>query len=247
MSYNELKECKKLQSNKRGHKMKVKNIIIISIIILVLTLSIFKISKDKGYKNFKELESNEVENEDYTIHLEESDSDILLMAIHGGGIEPGTTELIENISADNNYAYYSFNGIKQTGNQDMHITSTNFDEPQALNLVKNSLVTLSFHGYDEREKKHTYLGGLDKDLAEEITLKLKDAGFSVSYAPKRLSGKKKANIVNKNKQNKGVQLEISTAQREVFFKDNDLSSENRKHKQDAFYKYTSAIEAALKN
>lgn len=194
MSYNKLKEYKKSQSNKRGHKMRVRNTMVISIfilIILVLTLLIFKPTNNKEYKNFKELESNEVENEDYTINLEESDSNILLMAIHGGGIEPGTTELIWSIVAENNYSYYSFNGIKQTGNQSMHITSTNFDEPQALELVKNSLITLSFHGYDEPKKKHTYIGGLDKKLAEEITLKLKDAGFSVSYAPKRLSGKKK--------------------------------------------------------
>lgn len=230
--------------------MRVRNIMVISIfilIILVLTFLIFKPTNSKEYKNFKELKSNEVENEDYTIDMMESDSDILLMAIHGGGIEPGTTELIKRIAVENNYSYYSFNGIKKSGNQNMHITSTNFDELQALELVKNSLVTLSFHGYDERDKKHTYIGGLDEDLAEKIEKNLKEAGFSVSPAPKRLSGEKKDNIVNKNKREKGVQLEISTAQREAFFKNNDLSSANRKHKQDAFYEYTLAIEEALKN
>lgn len=216
------------------------------LIVLVISLLISKPTNNKEYKNFKKLKSNEVENNDYTINLEKLDSRILLMAIHGGGIEPGTTELIEGIAKENNYSYYSFNGIKQAGNQSMHITSTNFDEPQAINLVENSLVTLSFHGYEEREKKHTYLGGLDTELAEKIANQLKEAGFSVSDAPKELSGKEKDNITNKNKRGKGVQLEISTAQREAFFKNNDLSSKNRKYKEDTFYEYASAIEAALK-
>ncbi|HLR60249.1 MAG TPA: poly-gamma-glutamate hydrolase family protein [Pseudogracilibacillus sp.] len=227
--------------------MRVKSMIILStLIVLVIFLLIFKPINNKEYKNFEKLKAKEVENKDYTISHKKSDSRVLLIAIHGGGIEPGTTELIEGIAKDNSYSYYSFNGIKQTGNQSMHITSTHFDEPQGLDLVKKSLVTVSFHGYEERDQKHTYLGGLDTGLAKEIAKQLKKAGFSVSDAPKELSGKEKDNITNKNKRGKGVQLEISTAQREAFFKNNDLSSKNRKHKETTFYEYTSAIEAALK-
>jgi len=227
--------------------MRVKSMIILStLIVLVIFLLVFKPINNKEYKNFEKLKAKEVENKDYTISHKKSAPRILLIAIHGGGIEPGTTELIEGIAKDNNYSYYSFTGIKQAGNQSMHIMSTHFDEPQALDLVKSSLVTVSFHGYEERDKKHTYLGGLDTELGEEIAKQLKKAGFSVSDAPKELSGKDKNNITNKNKQGKGVQLEISTAQREAFFKDNDLSSKNRKNKEATFYEYTSAIEAALK-
>lgn len=227
--------------------MRVKSMIVLSVlIVLVIFLLIFKPINNKEYKNFDKLKAKEVESKDYTISQKESDPHILLIAIHGGGIEPGTTELIEGIAKDNSYSYYSFNGIKQAGNRNMHITSTHFDEPQALDLVESSLVTVSFHGYDERDKKHTYLGGLDTELAKEIARQLKKSGFSVSDAPKELSGKEKDNITNKNKRGKGVQLEISTAQRKAFFKNNDLSSKNRKHKEVTFYEYTSAIEAALK-
>lgn len=230
--------------------MKRKIVIIISIVI-VFTLTFyfyFFETKNKGkYKDFEELTSVEIEKEDYTIHTKRSDSGVLLMAIHGGGIEPGTTEIIKYLAEENNYSYYSFNGIKKKDNQNMHITSTNYDESQALKEVANSSITLSFHGYSEHEKKHTYIGGLDKELAKNIKIKLKEAGFSASDAPKEFDGKNRNNIVNKNKQKKGVQLELSTAQRKAFFQNNDLSSINRKHKEDSFYEYTKAIEEALKN
>ena len=219
--------------------------------VLLLSFFIFKPSNDKEYKsdqvyqNFAELAAKEVENEDYTIHFEQKDSDVLLLAIHGGGIEPGTTELIKHLASENNYSYYSFNGIKKSGNQVMHITSTDYDEPEALNLVAGSKITLSFHGYKEKVKEHTYIGGLDKKLAKKVSEKLKEAGFSVSDAPREFDGTKKENIVNKNKQGKGVQLEISTAQREAFFKDKSLSASNRKHQKADFYAYLQAIEGAL--
>lgn len=224
------------------------NVIIIIILIIGLFYFIpFKTTNNDEYKSFEELAASEIENEDYTIHIEETDSNILLMAIHGGGIEPGTTELVKYIATKNNYAYYSFNGIKKQGNQKMHITSTNYEEPQALELVAKSVITLSFHGYNQEEKKHTYIGGLDKELAKKIKVSLKEAGFSVSDSPKRFKGIKKANIVNKNQQKKGVQLELSTAQRMAFFKDNNLASKNRKQKETEFYKYTEAIENGLEN
>lgn len=236
--------------------MKGKMLMVITIGILslfLLSFYIFKPSKDEeyksdqGYQNFAELAANEVESEDYTIHFERKDSDVLLLAIHGGGIEPGTTELIKHLASENNYSYYSFNGIKMSGNQTMHITSTQYDEPEALNLVAESSITISFHGYKEEVKKHTYIGGLDKKLAKKMSEKLKEAGFSVSDSPKEFDGTKEGNIVNKNKQSKGVQLEISTAQREAFFKDKDLSASNRKHQEADFYEYLQAIEAALED
>lgn len=230
--------------------MRRKIIIIMSFIIvfiLIYYFFVFETTNNSKYKNFEQLSSVEIKEEDYTIHAEGSDSNVAVIAIHGGGIEPGTTELIKNLAEENSYSYYSFNGIKKKDNQNMHITSTDYDEPQALNIVANSSITLSFHGYAEQKKKHTYIGGLDKELAKKIKIKLKEAGFSVSDAPKKYDGRNRNNIVNKNKQNKGVQLELSTAQRKAFFKNNDLSSTNRKYKKDIFYEYTSAIGESLKN
>src|SRR5690625_8044999 len=92
----------------------------------------------------------------------------------------------------------------------MHITSMDYDEPLALELVNKSLITLSFHGYDEPNKKHTYVGGLDTALVKKVIEQLNEANFSASIAPESLDGSEKDNIVNQNNKNKGVQLELST-------------------------------------
>src|SRR5690625_258481 len=227
--------------------MKSKIMITISAaIVTVIAFSIIEFKKDSPnkYESFEQLEKTETINEDYSIHFEENDPDVLLMAIHGGGLEAGTTELTEYIASANGYSYYTFNGIKQKSNLEVRIQSTKFDEPMALEAVFNSFITLSFHGY-EGEDKNTYVGGLDEGLSEKVKLELINAGFSVSNPPKTLAGEEKDNIVNKNKNKKGVQIEISTAQREAFFENNSLSSENRKSENTAFYEYANAIAKAL--
>lgn len=225
-------------------------IMIIFGVAVVSAIAFFIINYETGspdkYKNFEQLEETEAINKDYSIHFEENNSDVLLIAIHGGGIEPGTTELTKYMADKYGYSYYTFNGIKKEDNLSMHITSTNYDEPKALEMMSNSLRTISFHGY-ESDIKNTYVGGLDEKLSQKIKSELEGAGFPVSGPPKRFEGKDKNNIANKNKSKKGVQLEISKAQREAFFKNNNLASENRKDKEPEFHAYVEAIQKALNN
>ena len=53
-----------------------------------------------------------------------------------GGIEPGTTELAQVIAEKGGYNYFSFKGIRSKGNNELHVTSTHYDNKQALDLVK---------------------------------------------------------------------------------------------------------------
>ena len=223
--------------------------LIVIIFILMLLVNKFDATESKGndkYESFEQLSQHEKQEVDYKISFKKATSDILLMAIHGGSIESGTTELVDQIALEDNDSYYSFQGIKKKNNADLHITSSHFNEPKALDLVSDSLYTLSFHGYGDEKDKHTYIGGLDEQLAETVRMELKEAGFSVSDAPEDIEGKEKHNIVNRNKRKKGVQLEISTAQRKAFFTNDDFSSANRKNKTKEFYTYTKAIQKALR-
>ncbi|MGV9803955.1 poly-gamma-glutamate hydrolase family protein, partial [Mycobacterium sp. NPDC003449] len=68
------------------------------------------------------------------------------IAIHGGGIEPGSGEAARAVGAGL-MSHYEFAGIKAANNSDLHVTSTNFDEPTCQSLVTGSLRCLSFHGY----------------------------------------------------------------------------------------------------
>jgi Poly-gamma-glutamate hydrolase len=68
-----------------------------------------------------------------------------LVAPHGGGIEPGTSELADAI-AGSDLSFYTFEGLKSSGNTDLHITSTRFDEPMCLTLLASSSVVVTLHG-----------------------------------------------------------------------------------------------------
>lgn len=186
------------------------------------------------FNNFKELSLGKRFNEDYKISHTYSDSNIAVIAIHGGRIEKGTTELAHELASRGNFNFYSFQGIKRKDNSMLHITSTNFDEPKALAMVAKSEITLSLHGCRGKDE-FTYVDGLDRELAEKIRLSLEDNGFTVLDAPKHLAGASKSNIVNRNARNKGVQLEISEALRVRFLQLND----------DAFNRYVNAILEAL--
>lgn len=67
----------------------------------------------------------------------------------------------------------------------------------------------------------------------------------MSAPPNQFKGKEKENIVNRNKRNKGVQLEISAAQRKAFFEDADFTSNNRENTTDEFDDYVKAVQNAM--
>ncbi|MMZ63662.1 hypothetical protein D1872_259320 [compost metagenome] len=163
------------------------------------------------------------------------------MAIHGGGIETGTSELTRDI-AGLSHSYYLFEGLKPSNNGDLHITSTNFDEPNALRMVAEASYCLTLHGYADSLKKHTLIGGADHNVKLQVYNKLIAAGFSAELLDEDnpLSGSDPNNIVNKDKRKMGVQLELSTLQRNAFFGINTRA--DRKNTQtEEFYRYTQAL------
>ncbi|TSB45710.1 poly-gamma-glutamate hydrolase family protein [Alkalicoccobacillus porphyridii] len=197
------------------------------------------------YQNFEDLRHHNILGTDYQIRYQKKQSGVLFKAIHGGGIEPGTSELAE-LSAGVDDSYYCFEGIRSTGNSELHITSIHFDEPTAIEVVSQSLYTVSYHGYAGGQVKNTIVGGLDDKLALEVTTELKLAGFNADQSGRtmQIGGRNPANIVNKNHRGKGVQLEISFEQRKVLF-DNFSGPQRRQTVNRTFYEYIEAIKKAL--
>jgi len=175
------------------------------------------------YSNYAELSTNEVYGVDYKIENKDNKSTVAIIAIHGGGIEAGTTQLAKATSDLGSYNYYSFMGILKSGNTRLHITSTNFDEKIARDLVAKSNLTLSLHGCSGTDKI-TYLGGLDTALGKQIQKALTSAGFIVKPSTSGLNGTSLQNIVNKNLRGKGVQLEITKDLRDSFVSSTNVSS-----------------------
>lgn len=145
---------------------------------------------------------------DHKIETNAAFSDIIAIAIHGGKIESGTTELAYALASRNHYSYYSYLGVKETENFHLHIDSDEFIEPAALKMVSLSETTISIHGCGGAEE-FTYVGGRDSGLADRVRASLTEYGFTVLEAPASLAGLSPANIVNKNKKSAGVQLELS--------------------------------------
>ncbi|MGW3428875.1 poly-gamma-glutamate hydrolase family protein [Streptomyces melanosporofaciens] len=168
------------------------------------------------------------------------------IAIHGGGIEPGTGEVARAVGASL-MSHYEFAGIKAANNGDLHVTSTNFDEPTAQALVTGSLRCLSFHGYTGvAGLAETSLGGLDTAMGARVGAALQAAGFRVISAAQEISGSDPANIANKTTISAGVQIEMSNALRASFFPNGDLSRTMRDFGQRtaAFNTYVAAIRSA---
>lgn len=176
------------------------------------------------YSNFEELKENESPLS-YNILTTDVDRRVLILAPHGGGIEGGTSELARELSKS--YSAYLFEGLRIPGASELHITSTNFDEPQALDLLSKHDLTISIHGYAS-SKKHTLVGGTDREKAAKITSLLTDAGFSAELQSEdsRLAGTNEQNIANKNSTGMSIQLEISTEQRKEMFNTFTLAGRN---------------------
>lgn len=205
------------------------------ILILLLLLFSFCFGKDT-YKNISELRQGEKEGEDYIISSVQTDSSVAVIAIHGGKIEKGSSEVAKLLATKGNYNYYSFEGIKKGSNAVLHITSTNFDEKLAKEIVGNSKKTISVHGMAGSDLT-TNLGGLDLELIELIEKHLVEAGFKVAKAPKELGAKNPKNIANCNLSKKGVQLELTKGLRDSFLKG--------EKSQEQLNKYVEAIHKAL--
>ncbi|SEI00446.1 Phage-related replication protein YjqB, UPF0714/DUF867 family [Halobacillus karajensis] len=205
--------------------------------------------QDDRFCSFNELTEVYEEGEDWeVVKSTYGDDRWLVSAIHGGGIEETTSTLAEAI-AGASYPYYSFKGRLTSNNfSNLHITSTHFDEPQALEMVAKARHHISIHG-TSGEERETFIGGLDKELKALVKKHLEKKGFSVEEAPEHLDGDHPANYVNKTKTKQGVQIEITRAQRKAFFKNGDIRFQSRNdasNETEAFHAYIKAIQAAMR-
>lgn len=193
------------------------------------------------YKTFAELAAAEAR-QHFEIAARPGTSGIAVIAPHGGGIEPGTYELAEAI-ATAEHAFYGFDAKRPTGNGDLHITSTHFDEPTALELVSASVAVVAVHGC-EGDDSVVYLGGADTGLGARIRDALIAAGFDVRrHDDPDLQGEFPTNICNRCRSKRGVQLELSRGLRSQMFE--GLRRKDRQQRKEPFHRFVRALRQAL--
>jgi phage replication-related protein YjqB (UPF0714/DUF867 family) len=164
------------------------------------------------YTCFEALKSHEKLNRDYKIWVSDVGSPLTIMAPHGGRIEPRTSYIAKKIARDK-FNCYCFEGIKPDKNGRLHITSHNFDEPQALKLIARSQSVVTVHACTDKEGR-VYLGGLDNRLIAAIAGRLKVGGIVRAGTNQRYPGLNPDNICNRGITRKGAQLEVSRGLRD---------------------------------
>jgi phage replication-related protein YjqB (UPF0714/DUF867 family) len=194
------------------------------------------------YSSFDHLQDHEREGIDYRVRWRIGSSGIAVLCIHGGLIEPGTSRIADGI-AGSEHTFYALEGLKQAGNRVLHITSTAFDEPIALEIVCEAEIIISIHGCSDEEPV-VYLGGLDHELRRRIQQKLSAAGFrALLDAHPGLQGVEQGNVCNLCGRGMGVQLEISRGLRARMFK--DLTPEGSQVSTETFTRFVQAVREAL--
>lgn len=160
------------------------------------------------YNNFAELFTREKEGIDFVIKTTTKESPFLIMAPHGGHIEPGTSEIAKMI-AGLDYSLYLFEGIKKSENWKLHITSVLYDEPIAIQMIQRADTAITVHGQEGIEEFLT-IGGLHTELKNILSSNLQIAGFSLSSPQtENFPGLNPLNVCNRGKLGRGIQLEIS--------------------------------------
>ena len=157
--------------------------VLVLTVLFTFSIGVIAYAFTAGYGSFAELSASE-DPADYAIKANDIGSDTTILAIHGGGIERGTSELVESLDGYGKYNTYLFKGLKTVDNGSL--------------FLKDWTVSVIGAAGDD---KVTYIGGQNKLLAELIRLHLVTKGYNVQTLsiPDRIAGTMNSNIANKNK------------------------------------------------
>jgi phage replication-related protein YjqB (UPF0714/DUF867 family) len=174
------------------------------------------------YSSFLDLSKSEQVGIVYRVWVIDRSSKTAIFAPHGGHIEPGTSDVASAVAGET-LSLYLFEGLLDwRPHSDLHLTSTKFDEPQAVKLAGSSRVVVAVHGRRDYEDAHTvWMGGLDHRLRDEIERDLKSAGFAAKSEGHNFAARHPNNICNRGSSKAGVQLEIPFSLRDSLRKDPD--------------------------
>ncbi|MEB7434496.1 poly-gamma-glutamate hydrolase family protein [Staphylococcus pasteuri] len=200
------------------------------------------------YKSMTQLEKSTKEGVDWKKETSNKGSKVLIVAPHGGNIEQGTSELTKLLAQQGGYDYFSFEGIRNSNNTQLHVTSTHYDDPTLNKMVKGRTANISIHGA-KGDDQIVFLGGVKSKLRDAIQLQLRSRGFTVKVPPEYLGGLNNQNFINKNQNSTGIQLELTTALRKALFKNQNMSTTSRKNKNNwspKMYQFVDALHTAIK-
>ena len=173
------------------------------------------------FRTFEDLSVRMAEGKDYRIVTKDLHSPILIVAIHGGNIEPGTASIASSIAGDE-YNLYIFEGIRESGNAQLHIGSRYFDEPRSKDMVSNAETIISVHGHRDGENEFVMVGGLAEDLVRRVIDHLQAIDITVRPFETDRDPESPENICNKGMSGGGIEMEVSRKLRDVLQEDEGM-------------------------
>lgn len=140
-------------------------------------------------------------------------SRVIVVAPHGGKIEPGTAELAQAIAGDE-YDLYTFVGVLRSDNSRLHITSSAFDEPICVSALQRAEVAVGVHGCGG-EVSRVCLGGLHVELIHACAASLRKIRLPVFETGHEFPGTNPENVCNRARGGRGLRLELSRDLRQL--------------------------------
>ena len=182
----------------------------------------------------------------------------IVMAIHGGGIETGTSEialatagfhpatLMPSADGLGLHDFWLFEGLLPRENGRLHVTASNYNDPIATELVQNARRCISLHGCtDTQAKGRIQLGGLDFELRDIVLEELTAADIAAEITHNRLlDGSLPENVANKTRIGGCAQLEMGTSFRSSLFGIN-TRPRRKQTTNDKFNRLVAAVRRAM--
>ncbi|MDA8130678.1 MAG: poly-gamma-glutamate hydrolase family protein [Elusimicrobia bacterium] len=159
-----------------------------------------------AYPDFSAMRAAYAEGADYSREVYPRGSAVSVFAMHGGDIEDSTARVARRI-AGKDFNLYVFSGWLGPDSSRMHVTSTHFDDPDAVLLATSSVLGISVHAEADSGAR-VCVGGSNRLAAGLVTRRLQEAGFAAETPCERLPGTSPKNLVNLPSSG-GVQLELT--------------------------------------
>lgn len=187
-----------------------------------------------------------------------------IIAPHGGGIEGGTSELCLAIAgyhpaslaatppAGPTYDYWMFEGIRSSGNGELHVTASHCDDTPALSVAAGALNVVTLHGCTPgtaglpSNAQAVAVGGRNAAFRAALINAYMAAGFTALDATgiPAIAGTATDNIVNRTLLGMGAQLEITTPLRTAMFGTNTVA-QRRNTTNTVFWNFVAATRTAI--
>jgi phage replication-related protein YjqB (UPF0714/DUF867 family) len=117
-------------------------------------------------------------------------------------------------------ACIALRALRDRPHRDLHVTSTNFDEPLCVEVISTCDQVVAIHGKAGSDKQHVEVGGLDTALRDAVCNSVADAGYAATVVTSgTLAARSTRNICNRGARKAGVQLEITRGLRDGLRKD----------------------------